>query len=484
LTMDVRDFEADRYEREERAALRDEPTGNGKAGAAADLPVIQHLTELGNARRFVLTYGDRVRFMPQSGRWLIWNGRRWSCDELGEVERLGKQVTEQIWDEIQLVSATEEREQIARWAKRSESARAIAAMLRLAQSPIPDVPSITVTVDQLDRDPWTLNLENGSLDLRTGELRPHERRQLCTKLAPVTFDASAPCDRWLDMLGLIFDQNADVIDYLQRAVGYSLTGDVSEHVLFFLHGSGENGKSTLVETIANILGDYARVAAPGLLLAQKNETHPTGLADLAGARFVSSIEADEGRQLAEALVKWVTGGDKLKARFLFRDFFEFRPLHKLWFVANHKPVVRGTDHAIWRRIHLIRFDVCISKVTTVERDFGQKLRAEYPGILRWAVEGCLRWQRQGLDPPAEVTAATESYRAQMDVMAQFLEERCEISPGAETAGKALFAAFNTWCEENGERPGSQKAFSTRLEERGFEKRHTKTGRTWRGLRLL
>jgi putative DNA primase/helicase len=262
-----------------------------------------------------------------------------------------------------------------------------------------------------------------------------------------------------------------------------LTGDTGEQCLLILHGSGANGKSVLLEVLGSMLGAYAKQAAPDLLLAKTQDRHPTEIADLFGSRLVTAIETSEGRRLAEALVKQMTGGDKMKARFMRQDFFEFDATHKLWLATNHKPQVRGTDYAIWRRIRLIPFEVTIPKEEQVKGLAGKLLAEEAPGILAWMVRGCLSWQRQGLAPPSKVTEATEAYRKEMDVLQGFLDEKCVIHPTAQATASALFKAYQSWCEEAGEQAETQQSFGSRLTERGFI-REKKGTIEWYGIGLL
>lgn len=470
------------FEAEERAAIRDEhlapSNGADSAPSTETVVVIEHLSDLGMAKRFASQHADRVRYAPGYG-WLVSDGARFQRDADGSTDRLAAATAETLWQEVLLAADRAEKKRIADHALKSESAAKIDAMLRLARTR----PELVVRADALDADPWALNTTNGTIDLRTGELRPHCRDDLITKLAPVPYDPAADAPLWLAFLDMIFAGSAPLAAYVQRAVGYSLTGDVSEQCLFFAHGPGANGKSTFINAVSNVLGDYGKPADPELLLVKRGEAHPTSVADLRGARFVASIEVEEGRRLAEVLVKWLTGGDKLKARFMREDFFEFTPTHKLWLVANHKPTVRGTDYAIWRRIHLVPFNVRIADVTKPDPHFGDKLRAELPGILAWAVDGCLAWQRDGLNPPPEVRAATEQYRADMDVLAQFLDTCCHVEPDATATARELYGAYKQWCDDTGEHKLSQKSFGTRLTERGFERRRGRDGYSYHGLRV-
>ena len=322
-----------------------------------------------------------------------------------------------------------------------------------------------------------MNVLNGTLDLRTGELRPHRREDLITKLAPVVYDHEARCPLFLAFLDRILAGNADLIAFVQRAVGYSLTGDVQERVLLILWGGGANGKSTLLETLRGMLGDYAMRTPTETLLVKREGAIPNDIARLKGARFVSASEADEGKRLAEAQIKEMTGGDTITARFMRAEFFDFRPEFKLWLATNHKPVIRGTDKAIWDRIRLVPFNVRIPEAEQ-DKGLGAKLRDELPGILAWAVEGCLAWQRDGLGIAKDVQAATASYRDEMDVVAAFITDVCTVAPGARVQSRVLYEKYKRWCEENGERAVSQKALGEKLRERGLEPRKGSGGARW------
>jgi putative DNA primase/helicase len=365
------------------------------------------------------------------------------------------------------------RKALAKHALKCEAANRLAAMLTLAESE----PGIHVLPAQLDADPWLINVLNGTFDLRSGELREHDRRHLLTKVAPVFYEPSATCPTWDAFLTRIMGGNADLISFLQRIAGYSLTGDVSEQVLFLLYGTGANGKSTFLETLRAMIGEeYALQIRPEALMIRNGETVPNDIARLKGARLVSARETEEGKRMAEALVKELTGGDTITARFLRQEYFDFKPEFKLWLAANHKPVIRGTDYAVWRRIKLIPFTVTIPPEEQ-DKALGRKLLGELEGIFAWAVRGCQDWQRNGLQVPAAVEAATTAYKAESDTLAAFLAERIIQGPNLETQAKNLYEAYKTWCDDNGEKPMTGTMFGRRLTERGFDKyidgaRHT------------
>jgi putative DNA primase/helicase len=381
-------------------------------------------------------------------------------------------------DRTQLEARLERATAVMKWALKSEAAARIEAMIRLARSR----PGIPVTPDELDLDPWLLNCENGTIELRTGTLREHRREDFITRFCPVVYEPNASYPRWQQFLREIMDGNQSLIEYLQRAIGYSLTGSVAEQCLFFLNGTGSNGKSTFLGTILEMLGDYGMQSIAELLMVRNNEQHPTERADLFRKQFVATVDVESGKRLAESLVKQLTGGDRIRARRMREDFWQFEPTHKLWLAANHKPLIRGQDHAVWRRIRLIPFTVKIPD-DRKDKHLPAKLKAELPGILAWAVQGCLEWQRIGLDEPKAVTDATDNYQAEMDTIGQILSECCTIHRERDyvkTKSGVLLGAFCRW---SGDRP-TPYWFSARLEEKGFESCRSNDGVYWRGIGLL
>lgn len=435
------------------------------------------LTELGNAERLVARHGGDLRFCHPWRKWLVWDGRRWQPDATAEILRRAKETVRAMYGEAANEDHGNRRTALVAWAFKCEREASINAMVSLAKAE----PGVPVLPEDLDKNSWLLNVLNGALDLRTGELQPHDPRDMLTKLVPVDYDADAQAPTWERFLGEIFDCNAGLIGFLQRAVGYSLTGSTQEHCFFYLYGTGSNGKSTFITTLSELLGDYAQATPTETFLSKnRGSSIPNDLARLKGARLVTAIEADEGRRFAESLVKTLTGGDVITARFLHAEFFEFVPEFKLWFAANHKLVVRGTGRAMWRRIKLVPFTITIPDEEQ-DRQLVDKLRAELPGILAWAVQGCLEWQQEGLQEPPEVTEATDAYRAEQDVVADFLSDVCAEEPWSECRAKELRAAYEEWCKQNGERPLSQKLLAPRLVERGFERVHRRDGWWWKGV---
>ncbi|MGE5619061.1 MAG: phage/plasmid primase, P4 family [Sphingomonadaceae bacterium] len=437
------------------------------------------LTDMGNARRLVARHGSDLLYCHLWGKWIAWDGRRWQVDATAEVERRGKEVIRNLLVEAAESSSDDERTELAKWAIQCQQVRRLRSMLEWAQSE----PEFIATPDDFDRDPWLLNVVNGTLDLRTAELRPHRREDRITKVATTVYDPDARCPTWDAFLDRIMDGKAELIAFLQRAVGYSLTGVTHERVVFILWGVGRNGKSTFLNTVRELLGEYGMRTPTETLMTKGEGAIPNDLARLQGARYVTAAEASQGRRLDESLVKDVTGGEPIAARFMRGEWFEYRPQFKLWLGTNHKPQISGTDKAIWDRIRLVPFTV---RIPDEEQDPGlpARLRSEMPGILRWAVEGCLTWQREGLRPPREVREATEGYRSEMDAIGGFLEECCQIQPGASEKAADIYRVYKGWAERTGERVMSQRSLGLRLAERGFADRRGHGGvRQWTGLRL-
>jgi putative DNA primase/helicase len=438
------------------------------------------LTDYGNAERLAARHGGDLRYCHPSGQWLVWDGCRWRPDDTGEVMRRAKDTVRAIYAEAAGIVDDEARKAIAGWARTSESGFRLHTMAQLAQSE----PGLFVRPDELDADPWLLTVANGTLDLRSGTLRPHDPADLLTRLAPVPYDPHAAAPTWDAFLQRILTGSRELTEFLQRAVGYALSGDTREQVLFILHGTGANGKSTLLTTLAHLLGDYAQSTPSESLMIKRPGAVPSDLARLRGTRLVIAVEAEEGERLAESLVKQMAGGDRIAARFLHHEGFEFTPAFKLFLATNHNPLIRGTDLATWRRIRRIPFAVSIPEAEQ-DRTLPDKLRAELPGILAWAVRGCQAWQRDGLGLPPEVQRATADYRLEMDVLANFLEDCCLLKPAAQVTAQALYQAYAGWCQANAEPPLAKRTFGRRLKDRGFHPQKGTAGtRYWLGIGLL
>ena len=356
------------------------------------------------------------------------------------------------------------------------SAATVAAVERLARADR----CHASTTEIWDRDPWLLNTPGGVVDLHTGHVAPHDRALAMTKITLAT--PRGDCPTWRAFLATVTGGDLELQTYLQRVAGYCLTGVTSEHALFFLYGTGANGKSVFANTLTAILGDYATVAAMDMFMATTSERHPTDMASLRGARVVTSIETEQGRRWAESKLKALTGGDKITARFMRQDFFEFIPQFKLLVAGNHKPAIRNVDEAMRRRLHMVPFTVTIPPAKR-DKQLPDRLLAERDGILAWAIEGCLSWQRTGLKPPTAVMAATDEYFEAEDALGRWLDERCEMGPNDTETSASLFADWKSWADANGEFVGSIKRFAENLTNRGFERWRDRQTKGFRGLRL-
>ena len=440
-----------------------------------DVDGVHPATDLGNAKRFVGDHGATVRYCPAKGKWLIWAGDHWRWDDMNLIVGLAQDTVRRML--LDAVPDLNTCQTYATHAVKSMSRSRIDAMLYLAQ------PHLSVRVEDLDADPLLFNVANGTLNLATGTLDEHDPAQLITKLSPVAYDPNAECPLWLQFLHDITSGDTELAGYLQRAAGYSLTGSIVEHVLFMLFGSGINGKSTLVETLRHVCGDYAKASDFSTFTQSKTSGPRNDLAMLCGARFVTAAESEDGKQLAESFVKQVTGGDRITARFLYGEHFEFVPSFKLWLSTNFKPQIRGTEEGIWRRIRLIPFVVRIAD-NKIDRQLGDKLKAEASGILGWAVEGLRQYREGGLREPASVLNATRAYRQEENAIARFISACCVLQPSAKSPAHKFYDAFRRWAAQNGETMMAEKKFSHCLGEHGLNATRGTAGRFWQGICLL
>jgi putative DNA primase/helicase len=421
------------------------------------------------ALRFAELHAGELRYVAQWGKWLVWTGSHWEFENTLRVFDLSRKICREAAGICNKPSDS----------KAITKAKTVAAVEMLARCDR----RIAAKIGQWDADPWLLNTPGGIVDLRTGKLRPSKPDDYCTKITAVA--PGGECPLFLEFLATVTNCNADLIDYLQRVLGYSLTGDTREHALFFSYGKGANGKSVLLSTVSGILGGYHRTAPIETFTVTSVASHPTDLAGLVGARLVTAVETEEGRRWAESKIKALTGGDEISARFMRQDFFEFVPVFKLIIAGNHKPGLRSVDEAIRRRLHLIPFAVTIPPEDR-DKDLANKLKAEWPGILQWAIKGCLKWQAEGLNPPQAVTDATAAYLEAEDAVAAWIEEMCETKASYWTSSSALFESWKSWAELNGEFAGSQKALREKLESRGIEAKRMGKARTrgFQGVRLI
>ncbi len=441
-------------------------------------------TDLGNAERLLAQNGEIVRYSYDRKMWLIWKDTHWQWDAGGEIMRMAQKAVRKIYEEAAAEDDDDERKKIADWAKTSESNQRINAMVAQAQ------PLVAIQLDTLDANYWLLNCKNGTIDLKTGELRPHNKQDYQTLLCPVDYNPTAQRPVWDTFLARVCKDNVDLMAYLQRTIGYSLTGDTQEQVLFFAHGGGQNGKSTFLDTFIEILGPYSAQANIEMFLTsfkQGSAGHSEDVANLAGKRLVVASEIEEGRRLAVPKLKQMTGGERVRASHKYEHEFEYQVTYKIWLNGNHRPEITDTTYSIWRRVKLIPFDVTIP---AGERDkkLREKLRAEYPSILAWAVQGCIDWQQHGIEDPTAVSKAVADYRQEQDILGDFFHARCYLDPhDAEctVSHKDIYTAYQNWCSENSVDPVGARAFAKRLKEkRNIRKWESHGQLKWRFVRLL
>lgn len=439
------------------------------------------LTDVGNAERFVSMFKDQVKYCSIYKKWFIWNGKRWEQDDTGKVITYAIECVRNIIHDADMLPDGDKRKALIQHSLKSESSGRLKALLEIASG----MPAITIRSEDLDRDPWLLNCQNGTINLKTGKLQEHNPKNFITRICSAPYDPACPIPLWTQLLEKVSGGNDGVKQYMQKAFGYALSGDISEQVMFLLYGTGSNGKSTMLNIFSALLDGYAQSTSSDTFMQKKNESVNNDIARLKGARFVSAIEMEEGKRMAESLIKSMTGGDRLVTRFLYGEFFEYVPQFKVFLAVNHKPDIRDTTKSIWRRIKVMEFT---NTFTEQERDknYPAKIMAsEMPGILAWAVQGCLLWQREGITDPDKIREATQAYREEMDSFSQFFNECCIVRDGARVTNKMLRSKYDEWCQENGEWCLKQRPFSQKLLERKFEKRHSAANGAleWHGFTL-
>jgi putative DNA primase/helicase len=417
------------------------------------------------ALSFASLHADDLRYCEEWGRWLQWTGARWTPDKTSSAYNLIRQHIRGFAGGMHFQDA-----------RKIANAKTVAAVERMSRTDR----RIVTTGDIWDTDIWLLNTPDGTVDLRTGEMRDAQPSDHITKMTAVA--PGGDCPTWRAFLDKSLAGDVELIAFIQRVLGYALTGDTREHALFFLYGQGGNGKGVLLNTVAGILGDYGKTAPVDTFIDSPHERHPTDLAGLRGARLVMASETEKGRRWAEAKIKMLTGGDPISARFMRQDFFEFVPQFKLVIAGNHKPSLRSVDAAMRRRMHLIPFLVNIPES---ERDTSlpERLKAEWPGIMNWLVEGCLAWQRDGLQPPAAVRAATDEYLSSEDVLGSWLDEKCDLENDAWAPRQDLFMSWSGWANSAREFVGTQKQFLEAMRQHGFEEGGRNGVRGFRGVRV-
>jgi putative DNA primase/helicase len=431
-------------------------------------------TDAGNAEFFARHYKDKLRYDFGRGRWLIWTKHWWVEDPCEAVLQFAKQAARERYRLRSLASLDdEETTKQAEWARGSESRSRLEATLKIAKSE----PLLATSGEEWDSDSWLLGVGNGVVDLRRGKLRDGERSDLLTMHTDVVFEPAAACPGWLHFLTDIFGDDDELVGYVHRAAGYSLTGDITEQVAFLCYGSGANGKSTFLDVLRHVLGDYAYNLPFSTFELKARSAIPNDVAALPRRRFVTALETNESAPLNEARLKLLTGCDPVSARKLYHEFFTFIPNAKFWLAANHKPAVADDSPGFWRRIRLIPF---LQQFVgdRADKDLASKLKAEASGILRWAVDGCLSWQRDGLGLPAVVLAASLAYREENDHIGEFLGDCCLVAPDAFVSAAALWDSYLFWATNNQDRPVDRTVFSNRLEGKGFRKKRAGHERTW------
>ena len=432
--------------------------GEGKVGAEEEKKRYD-MTDTGNAHRLYDRFGTIMHYSYNRKKWMYWDGKSWRYDESGEIKKLADLVCDDIKREALLEQDEKTQADMLKWATRTASSKGKEAMVKECQH-LEEVP---VSLDALDSYTDYLNCQNGIVNLKNGELIPHESNFMMSKLCVCEYDPSgAEPKLWKKFLNDVTDGDKKLQDYIQKCIGYSLSGSNREQCAYFLYGMGNNGKSTFLDTIADMMGTYSANVQPETIMLQKSFVGGGANSDIArlkSTRFVTSEEPTEGVRLNEGLLKQLTGGSKVTCRFLYGDEFEYMPEFKIWVATNHKPVIRGTDLGIWRRIKLIPFEVNIPK-EKVDKNLRYKLRKEFPQILSWAVQGCIKWQQEGIEEPKAVMDAVQDYKQEMDLLASFIEQCIEIdyTETEKIMASDMFRLYSKWAKENNEYEMSSKKF--------------------------
>lgn len=434
------------------------------------------LTDLGNAQRLITLHGENIRYDYERRVWYVWNGKFWCENSKARVLQFAKETVKAMYAEASQIQDDTRRQSLAKHAHKSEGANRIKALVELAESEA----EIQGNIGDFDRQPHLLNVSNGVIDLRTGKLLPHTREMMLTNCVPVEYDQVAACPMYAVFLTRIFAGNERLIKYVQQALGYALTGETHEQCFFLCYGTGANGKSTLLETVHFLLNDLAgTVRTEALMKHGGNGGHNEDIAILRGKRFVTAAETESGQQLAESLIKQLTGGDTITASRKYGYSFSLKPQFKLWLAANHKPQVSGTDEGIWRRVKFIPFNVQIPE-NERDKQLKEKLQLEAKGILAWVVRGAVAWYAQGLEKVPEVENATAAYRSEQDSVINFIAEYCETGKGFSIKPSSLFDSYRAFCDESGYKPLNRRGFPARLEQLGYAKNDS---RNWNGIRV-
>lgn len=442
---------------------------------------IYDMTDSGNAQRLRDKFLNNIKYSYNQKKWLYWTGKIWNTDGTGEIKKLA----DLIIDDMKKEAFREDgdiQEEMLKWCNKTASSKGKTNMITETQH----LEGIPVLQAELDAYSDYINCQNGIVNLRTGELLPHDSNFMMTKIGLAEYNPNdADPKLWLKFLKDITNNNQELIDYLQKCIGYSLSGSIREQCAFFIYGMGNNGKSTFLDIVSDLMGTYSSNVQPETIMLRRNDGGANSdIARLKSARFVTSVEPNEGMRLNEGLVKQLTGGDKVTCRFLYGEEFEYTPEFKIWIGTNHKPTIRGTDVGIWRRIRLIPFTVNIPK-DKVDKNLKYKLRKELNQIFNWAVKGCLKWQKEGLDIPNCVKEATNEYKSEMDILATFADQCLSIdySSKEKVSATKLFNIYTVWAQKNNEYQMSSRKFYNEIVNKVPEKVRTSEGIFYKGIKL-
>jgi putative DNA primase/helicase len=443
-------------------------------------------TDLGNSKRFIYRHGDNCKYVGLYDKWYVWNGLRWEQDDLNIVPDLVCDTIIRIGAEATLNDSGVGQNQHLIWGGKSQSRERLNAALKIASS------SLSVSPDEFDADPYVINFPNGTLNLRTYEFRAQCKQDNITKITKYPYDPTAKCPMWIDFLNRIMMKDQDMIKFIQRSLGYSITGDSNERAMFMCHGSGSNGKSTLFSIVGSILGDFAISVDSDTFCVKKSEGARNDIARLKGSRFVITSENRKGRHLDELFIKSITGGtDLIIARFLYGEFFQFKPMCKIWWAFNSAPRISDRTNSIWNRVKMIPFLYTIPKEEEDIHFADKLLRSEAAGIMNWILDGLKEYQRIGLSEPQRIKTATLQYREEQDILNDFFDDYCVIEPNGIVKAKELYEGYQKWVafQSINEKPMSPRAFGFEMTDRGYKRdklivdKETYQSRVYLGLRF-
>ncbi len=449
-----------------RIPLNDEELDKVMGSAFSYVHEHFEMSDRGFAQKVLEQCGNQIKYCIEDHHWYIWNGFIWSQDANGEIKRMADRVADLLKASIQAMPDSDPmKKPYLKYIAAMGNTRKREDMLHYLQS----LPGVSVSNSHFDKRSHLLNCRNGVINLRSGELLESNPDWLLTRQIEIEYDPTAACPVWLEFMKTITHDDMELIGYLQRAAGYSITGETNEEVVFFLYGTGCNGKSTFINAINSVLGKFARtMPSKTLMIVQNDNTASNDIAMLKGVRLAATTELPEGKRFNEELIKSLASQDIISARYLFKEYFEFSPTHKWWISGNHKPKIVGQDYGIWRRLKLIPFEITISPEKQ-DKNLKEKLEAELPGILRWMVEGAVEWYRNGLREPAKISEAVKEYRNEMDILGNFIAECCQTDSDAMIPVNNLYNLYKQYCETNGQSTLGKKMFNLKMVERGFKK---------------